>query len=86
MTRRDQSASELTASTTASVKLGLRKQRSASTDDEDEIAFRKTGIVAIPGERTPLLANRFDSLAKLFSCVSLSPSDANNSTTGGSQR
>jgi hypothetical protein len=79
MTRRVQSASELNTRPAGSTKLALRRNRSSSTDEEDGTGLSKTGIVAIPGERTPLLANRLDSLAKLFSCVALSPSVTNSS-------
>jgi hypothetical protein len=85
MTRRAQSASELNPSPAGSAKLGLRKQRSACTDDEDGAGLSKTGIVSIPGERTPLLTNRLDSLAKFFSCVALSPSVTYSSNPRRSQ-
>jgi hypothetical protein len=42
--------------------------------------------VSILGERTPLLADRLDSVAKLFSCVSLSPNGTSNSNSGVSRR
>ncbi|KDR12072.1 hypothetical protein L798_13376 [Zootermopsis nevadensis] len=86
MSRRAQSVSELQTRVPVSAKLGLRKQRSVSTDDEEGSSFIKTGIVSIPGERTPLLANRLDSLAKLFSRVTLSPNGTNNPNPRGSQR
>jgi hypothetical protein len=79
MTRRAQSASELNVRAPERAKVGLRKQRSVCTDEEDGKGLSKIGIMSIPGERTPLLANRLDSLAKLFSRVALSPSVANSS-------
>ena len=75
MTRRAQSASDLNTRTTSSVKFGLKKQKSACTDDEDNFGIYQSKAVAVPGERTPLLANRLDSLAKLFSCIALSATE-----------
>jgi hypothetical protein len=86
VSRRVQSASERDTRAAAGAKLGLRKQRSVSADEEDVSGCSKTGIVSIPGERTPLLTYRLDSLAKLFSCVTLSPNGTNNSNPRGSQR
>jgi hypothetical protein len=86
MSRRAQSTSERHNRAVAVAKFGLRKQRSLSTDDDEGSSFSKSGIVAIPGERTPLLANRLDSIAKLFSCVTLSPTDENNINPRASRR
>lgn len=72
--RRARSFSEINTRSPATVKLGLRRQRSASTEEENDLDLSKARIVSVSGGRTLLPVHRFDSLAKLFSCFTLSQS------------
>jgi hypothetical protein len=54
--------------------LGLRRQRTASTEEENDLDLLKARKVSVSGGRTLLPVHRFDSLAKLFSCFTLSQS------------
>ena len=72
--RRARSFSEINTPSRSSVKLGLRKQRSTSTEEGNDLDLSKARIVSVSGDRTLLPVHRFDSLAKLFSCFALSKS------------
>jgi hypothetical protein len=84
--RRAQSFSELNTCSPASVKLGLRRQPSVSTNEENGLDLSKAQEVSLSGERKLLPVNRFDSLAKLFSCIMLSPNGTCSSHLSGLQR
>ncbi|GFG32952.1 hypothetical protein Cfor_05511, partial [Coptotermes formosanus] len=84
--RRAQSFSEFNSRSPASVKLGLRRQRSASTNEESDIDLSKAQTVSLSGERKLLPGNRFDSIVKLFSCVTLSPNGTCSTHLSGLKR
>ena len=70
--RRARSLSEINTRSSATVKLGLRRQRSAATEEDNDLELSKARKVSVSGGRTLFPVHKFDSLAKLFSCVSLS--------------
>ena len=70
--RRARSSSEIDNRSPSTVKFGLRRQRSASTEEENDLDLSKARIVAVSGGRMLLPDHRFDSLVKLFSCFTLS--------------
>jgi len=72
--RRAHSFSGINTRSPATVKLGLRRQRSALTEEENDLDLSKARTVSVSGGRTLLPVHRFDSLAKLFSCFTLSQS------------
>ncbi|KAJ8894321.1 hypothetical protein PR048_006941 [Dryococelus australis] len=86
--RRAQSAAEFNPRTVASARQRVRI-RSASTEDDEDCGYgaasrpaaTAAAASAVPGERTPLLGNRLESLGKLFSCVSLAPGAARASVS-----
>ena len=70
--RRARSFSEINTRSPETVKLDLRRQRSASTEEENDLDLSKARIVSVSGDRTLFPVHRFDSLTKLFSCFTLS--------------
>jgi hypothetical protein len=74
--RRACSFSEINTPSPATVKSGLRRQRSASTEETNYLDLSKPQMVCVSGDRATIPVQRFDSLAKLFSCVTLSQSGA----------
>ena len=72
--RRARSFSEIDTRSPSTIILGLRRQRSASTEEENDLDLSKARIVCVSGGKTLLPDHRFDFLAKLFSCFTLSKS------------
>jgi hypothetical protein len=72
--RRARSFSETNTRSPSTVKLGLRKQRSVSTEEENDLDVSKAQRVSVSGYRTLLPIHKFDFLAELFSCFTLSQS------------
>jgi len=72
--RRARSFSENNTRCPSSVKLGLRRQRSASTEEENDLDLSKAQRASVSGDRTLLPIHKFDFLTELFSCFTLSQS------------